>query len=114
MDKVQESPLSEGNIHSIIIQVISVLNCLSDSVWPFMGTNRCVMLFTCWPCSVYFSPDLHHVKLAFWWYDLIAEEVHAPDPRKYLFVAPEIILEDRPDGNNQSHMWCLGVVLYAM
>ena len=72
------------------------------------------MSFSGWPCSIYFSPNLETIKLAFWWYDVIAEEVHAPDPRKYLFVAPEIILEDRPDGNNQSHMWCLGVVLYAM
>ena len=114
MDLVQQKPLSESNIRSVVFQITSAFVYLSENVWPQLGTNRCVMLFSCWPCSIFFSPDLKDIKLALWWHDLLSQEVHNPDPRKYLFVAPEIILEDRPDVNNRSHIWCLGVVLYAM
>lgn len=113
MTTVKDKQWSETNIRSVIYQIVSALDYLSNALWSNLSAEG-IMLFSCWPCSIFFSPDLRDVKLGFWWNDIISDEVRNPEPRKYLFVAPEVILEDRPKGSNRSHIWCLGVVLYTM
>ena len=95
-------------------QILESLDFLQNNVMSSIELDKCVMLFTAWPCSIFFSSNLSHVKLAFWWYDLLNTEIDNPDPRKYLFVAPEIILGNKLHRKNYSFIWCLGVTLFSM